>query len=202
MSKTENHRSKKKSTKKLAIKTIQKHTLADGRYANLTNVSIIRLGYPPHGRWWVQNGWARLSSAQNPRFPVRLLGLEPRTNGLKGRRPNRATASEKPCVRRFRPCNGGVSDKVTQSQNRLGIVCESSRFARYGVNPITASEALHLLLRDVGVDPDDHLLAVHHAVGLLVAVGRGNHQRLAAGRLLRLGIHRNSKHQLITNDCC
>ena len=161
MSKTENHRSKKKSTKKLAIKTIQKHTLADGRYANLTNVSIIRLGYPPHGRWWVQNGWARLSSAQNPRFPVRLLGLEPRTNGLKGRRPNRATASEKPCVRRFRPCNGGVSDKVTQSQNRLGIVCESSRFARYGVNPITAlmrlSTALGTtrprLLWDGGVTP-------------------------------------------------
>ena len=53
---------------------------------------------------------------------------------------------EKPCVFRFRPCKRAVSSKVGQSQNRLGIVCKSSQFARYGVNPITASEALPLLL--------------------------------------------------------
>ena len=37
-----------------------------------------------------------------------------------------------------------------------------------------------LFLWDVGVDPDDHLLAVHHAVGLLVAVRRGKHQSFPA----------------------
>ena len=137
-----------------------------------------------------------------PCFPVRLLGLEPRTNGLKERRPNRANASEKPGVFPFRPCKRKVSDKAGQRQNRLGIVCESSHFARYGVNPITAHEAHHLLLRDVGVDAHDHLLAVHHAVGFLVAVGGGNHQRLAAGRLLRLGIHGNSENKFVTNNFC
>ena len=50
---------------------------------------------------------------------------------------------EKLSVFQFRPCKRGVSDKVGRRQNRLGIGCKSSRFALYGVNPITAHEVRH-----------------------------------------------------------
>lgn len=59
-----------------------------------------------------------------------------------------------------------------------------------------------LLLRDVGVDSHDHLLAVHHAVGFLVPVGGGHDQRFATGGLLRLRVHGDSEDQFVANDLC
>ena len=59
-----------------------------------------------------------------------------------------------------------------------------------------------LLLRNVGVDPDDHFLAVHHAVGFLVSIGGGDHERFAARRLLWLGIQGNPENEFIADDFC
>ncbi len=103
----------------------------------------------------------------------------------------------------------GFSANVGSSQRPPTFVSKPPHSAGYGCVPIPLhgefvrqAAAPALPLRDVGVDPHDDLLAVHHAVGFLVPVGGGHDQRFATGGLLRLRVHGDSEDQFVANDLC